>query len=159
MSKQQKDLIQVIAATQNWHAGIIDVLDKVIATPADSEIEIQLGEDPETALQLSPEERRGFRIAIICFKEVIAKLPFEAKFEDNGEDSKEAEPVTVYVFTEDLGDGSNAVRYTLDPDLLDRLCVGEYADYFLMNEGYADTLTFPAGFDFEAAGFDFYNEE
>lgn len=63
----------------------------------------------------------------------------------------------VYLFTQDLGDGSSAVRFTRDPDLLDKLC--EEDDSFGMNEGYSRTLEFPDDLDLNAVGFDFYEAD
>jgi hypothetical protein len=64
----------------------------------------------------------------------------------------------VYLFAEDLGDGSSAVRFTTDYDLLDRLCE-EQPEWFGMNEGYSRTLTLPDDLDLKAAGIDLYSEE
>lgn len=67
----------------------------------------------------------------------------------------------VYLFAEDLGDGSSAVRFTRDPELLHRLQDDshEYCDYFQQNEGYSRVLDFPDTLDLETCGFDFYKED
>lgn len=64
----------------------------------------------------------------------------------------------VYVFVEDGGDGSAMVHFTKDQTLLSRL-EDKDPEYFGLNEGYSDTLIFPAGFDLEGAGFRFYVED
>lgn len=59
---------------------------------------------------------------------------------------------TVYVFTRDLGDGSNTVGYTRNPEYLDE---NQNDDDLAMNEGFADTLHFPDDLDLASCGFSF----
>lgn len=63
----------------------------------------------------------------------------------------------VYLFTADQGDGSSTVRYTRDPDLLERISEEDPESYG-MNEGYADELVFPDDLDLVACGFSFYED-
>lgn len=59
----------------------------------------------------------------------------------------------VYCFSRDLGDGSAAVCFTLDPDYLNN---NQDNDELAMNEGFSDELTFPDNLDLIACGFTFY---
>lgn len=162
-SKQEAIINRLVTTVTDWHKKCIGDIDQILAYP---EAKIQLGSDSEEApIVLEGDMLVGFRMGVRVCKEWFEKLPFTATPTD-GESRDESEPLEepavqkVYLFTEDLGDGSNAVRYTKDPDLLKRLQSddNEHSDYFQQNEGYSRTLTFPAGVDLDAAGFDFYEE-
>lgn len=166
MSQQQEDLInKMVLITTEWHKKNIGNIDGILSL---HDSRIQLGSDSdENPIFLEGDALKGFHMGLIVCKEWFGNLPFTAtptagpsRELAEGEELPEPAFQKIYLFTEDLGDGSQAVRYTKDPDLLDRLCDNKnpYADYFLQNEGYSRTLTFPAGVDLEAAGFDFYEE-
>lgn len=162
MSQQQEDLInKLVTSVTGWHAKAIGDIDTILSIPDAS---IQLGSDSEEKpIILDGATLTGFRIGMRVAKEWFGELPFNATPTDgwshegkDGEDPDDLEVQHVYVFTSDNGDGSASVCFTLDEDLLERL--QEEDSSYNMNEGYSDILTFPAGFDFEAAGFSFYEE-
>lgn len=158
----QEDLIsKLITSVTGWHRNNIAAIDEILTYP---EAKVQLGSDSsESPIVLEGDKLIGFRIGLRVCKEWFETLPFNAvptsgptRELAEGEEMPEPEMLHVYVFTSDNGDGSASVQYTLDEDLLERL--QEEDESYNMNEGYSDILTFPAGFDFEAAGFSFYQE-
>lgn len=162
MSKEAL-IVKLVETVTDWHKHKIEMIDTVLNQPADTDVILQGSDGHDVAL--SGDVLKGFRAGMVICKEWIEKLPFEATKTDGPSREldlePEAEPVQrVYMFTEDLGDGSSAVRYTQDAGLLRRLQSDDYedSDYFQQNEGYSNVLTFPADIDLVACGFKFYEE-
>lgn len=159
MSQQQEDLItKLITSVTNWHGKNMKAIEQIIAVPEGTKV--QLGADGTDPLIVEGDMAIGFNMGMRVCKEWFGTLPFTATKNDDEVSSEVVKVQHVYLFTEDLGDGSNAVRYTQDAGLLRRLQDDDHeeCDSFAMNEGYSDTLTFPADIDLKKCGFDFYQE-
>lgn len=66
--------------------------------------------------------------------------------------------MNVYSFAIDGGDGFSIIYFTLDKDIVDKICEGRYRYHEMISEGYL-TLNFPEDFNFKEAGISLLTNE